>query len=54
MVKPLQGREMSAVTNYISVSILLAGVRQCSWTSESWDMFVIWQWFLLLHVCNYI
>ena len=27
MAKPLQGREMSAV---ISVSVLLAGVRQCN------------------------
>jgi len=36
MAKPLQGREMSTVT--ISVSnVLLASVRQCSWTSESWD-----------------
>jgi len=36
MAKPLQGREMSAVTIF-SVNVLLAGVRQCSWTSESWD-----------------
>jgi len=35
MAKPLQGLIMSAVTNYISVSVLLASVRQCSSTSES-------------------
>jgi len=32
MAKPLQGREMSAVI--IMSSVLLAGVRQCSWTKS--------------------
>jgi len=38
---PSHGKAITRVLNvrshYISVSVLLGGVRQCSWTSESWD-----------------